>query len=109
MARFNLNADHLLPAARAAAADVGLEAPCRNPFKSIVVRSVELVQACEEALQMVTPTKAGGAVGARDARAGAQARGRKRRAGCSTIATRSIREASCSTRRSFPPRRRTSA
>jgi coenzyme F420-reducing hydrogenase alpha subunit len=53
IARFNLNADRLLPAAQAAASEVGLTAPCRNPFTSIVVRSVELVHACEEALQMV--------------------------------------------------------
>ncbi len=53
LARFNLNADRLLPAARAAAAEVGLQAPCRNPFRSIVVRAVELVNACEEALGLV--------------------------------------------------------
>ena len=53
LARFNLNADRLRPAARAAAAEAGLQPPCRNPFRSIVVRSVELVNACEEALALV--------------------------------------------------------
>lgn len=53
LARFNLNADRLSPSARAAAAEVGLRPPCRNPFRSIVVRSVELVHACEEALALV--------------------------------------------------------
>ena len=53
MARFNLNADRLSPAARAAAAAAGLEPPCRNPFRSIVVRAVELVHACDDALRLV--------------------------------------------------------
>jgi coenzyme F420-reducing hydrogenase alpha subunit len=52
IARFNLNADRLSPAAATAAADAGLTAPCRNPFRSIVVRSVELVQACDEAIAL---------------------------------------------------------
>jgi coenzyme F420-reducing hydrogenase alpha subunit len=75
MARFNLNADRLLPAARAAATEVGLTAPCRNPFKSIIVRSVELVHACEEALQLVEsyekPGTPSAAVAPRAGRAGA--------------------------------------
>lgn len=53
MSRFNLNADRLLPKAKAAAVEANLTVPCCNPFKSIVVRSVELVHACEEALQLV--------------------------------------------------------
>ena len=36
-----------------AARDAGLEAPCRDPFRSIVVRSVELVYACDEALRLI--------------------------------------------------------
>ena len=39
MARFALNADRLSPAARDAAAEVGLDAAaCQNPFRSILVR-----------------------------------------------------------------------
>ena len=53
MARFNLNYDRLPETARQAAADVGLTAPCLNPFRSIVVRAVELVFACEEALRLI--------------------------------------------------------
>jgi coenzyme F420-reducing hydrogenase alpha subunit len=53
MARFNLQFAKLTPAARQAAADVGLAVPCLNPFKSIVVRAVELVFACEEALRLI--------------------------------------------------------
>jgi sulfhydrogenase subunit alpha len=52
LARYALNHDRLTPAARDAAAAVGLDPPCRNPFRSIVVRAVELVVACEEALRI---------------------------------------------------------
>jgi len=54
VARFNLNFDRLPETARQAARDVGLAPPCRNPFRSIVVRAVELVFACEEALAIIT-------------------------------------------------------
>jgi coenzyme F420-reducing hydrogenase alpha subunit len=52
-ARFNLNADRLGATARAAAAAAGLTAPCMNPFRSIIVRAVELVQCCDDALAIV--------------------------------------------------------
>jgi coenzyme F420-reducing hydrogenase alpha subunit len=53
LARFALNASHLPEVARDAAAAAGLYAPCVNPFRSIVVRAVELVFACDEALRLV--------------------------------------------------------
>jgi coenzyme F420-reducing hydrogenase alpha subunit len=53
LARFNLNFDKLTPLAREAAVSIGLVPPCRNPFKSIIVRAVELVFACEEALRII--------------------------------------------------------
>jgi coenzyme F420-reducing hydrogenase alpha subunit len=53
LARFNLNFGQLPPAARQAAVDCGLEPPCRNPFRSIVVRAVETAFACEEALRLI--------------------------------------------------------
>jgi coenzyme F420-reducing hydrogenase alpha subunit len=53
LARFTLNADRLSPLARAAADEAGLGDSCRNPFRSIVVRAVELVEACHEALRLV--------------------------------------------------------
>ena len=53
LARYALNADQLPEAARRAAADAGLTVPCTNPFRSIVVRAVELVAACDEALRLV--------------------------------------------------------
>lgn len=53
LARYNLNYDRLSDTARAAATAAGLGAVVRNPFQSIVVRAVELVQACEDALALV--------------------------------------------------------
>jgi coenzyme F420-reducing hydrogenase alpha subunit len=53
LARFALNASYLPEVARDAAAAAGLYAPCVNPFRSIVVRAVELVFACDEALRLV--------------------------------------------------------
>ena len=32
---------------------MGLDSVCRNPFKSIIVRGLELVFACEEALRLI--------------------------------------------------------
>jgi coenzyme F420-reducing hydrogenase alpha subunit len=53
LARVNLNRQQLLPTARRLADDVGLEHPCRNVFKSIIARSIEIVQAYEEALSIL--------------------------------------------------------
>jgi len=53
LARFALAADRLSPIARDAAGEAGLEPSERNPFKSIVVRSVELVYAADEALRII--------------------------------------------------------
>ena len=53
LARFNLNREKLTPAAREVAERSGLPAPCRNPFQSIVVRAIEMVFACEEALRII--------------------------------------------------------
>ena len=53
LARFNLNFDRLPEAARQVASECGVTPPCRNPFRGIVVRAVELVFACEEALRLI--------------------------------------------------------
>jgi coenzyme F420-reducing hydrogenase alpha subunit len=53
LARFNLSFDALSPAARDAALEAGVGPTCRNPFQSIVVRSVELLYACDEALRII--------------------------------------------------------
>ena len=53
LARFNLTFAKLPESARQAAADCGLGPPCLNPFRGIVVRAVELIFACEEALRLI--------------------------------------------------------
>ncbi len=52
LARFALNADHLAPRAAALAFELGLTAAERNPFRSIIVRAIETVHACEVALDI---------------------------------------------------------
>ena len=53
LARFNLSFEYLSPLAKDAARDAGLLAPCRNPYKTIVVRGIEIVYACDEALRII--------------------------------------------------------
>ena len=53
MARLNLNFDKLGSRAQKAARVAGLKPSCRNPFKSIIARSVETLYACEEALRII--------------------------------------------------------
>ena len=53
LARYSLNSAHLSAAAREAASIAGLGAQCRNPFRSILVRGVEIVYAVEEALRII--------------------------------------------------------
>jgi coenzyme F420-reducing hydrogenase alpha subunit len=53
LARYNLNFDRLSPLAQHAAHAAGLSAACQNPFQSIIVRSVEIVQACDEAVRII--------------------------------------------------------
>jgi sulfhydrogenase subunit alpha len=53
LARYALHRELLSPDALAVADEVGLERVVRNPFRSIVVRAVELVHACDEALRLI--------------------------------------------------------
>jgi coenzyme F420-reducing hydrogenase alpha subunit len=53
LARYALNYERLPQVARDAARAAGLGPVCKNPFKSIVVRAVELVFACHEALRII--------------------------------------------------------
>ena len=53
IARFALNHDRLSPLARDAAVGAGLDGPCRNPFQMIVIRSVEMLYAADEALRLI--------------------------------------------------------
>jgi len=53
LARYTLNSRRLSPLARQVAADIGLGDECRNPFRSILVRAVEVVYALDEALRLI--------------------------------------------------------
>jgi len=53
LARYALSSAQLRPLAGDAAREAGLGPVCRNPFQSIVVRAVELVQACDDALAII--------------------------------------------------------
>ena len=53
LARYNLNYTLLSPLAREAAQEAGLEPTCSNPYQSIVVRAVETLFACDEALRLI--------------------------------------------------------
>lgn len=53
MARYALNGSSLTPVARSAADQAGLGEVCTNPFRSIIVRAVEMVFAFEESLRLI--------------------------------------------------------
>ncbi|PIU39984.1 MAG: Ni/Fe hydrogenase subunit alpha, partial [Candidatus Omnitrophica bacterium CG07_land_8_20_14_0_80_50_8] len=53
LARYSHNFEQLTPLAKQAAHAAGLGPTCRNPFKSILVRGVEVVFAFEEALAII--------------------------------------------------------
>ncbi len=53
LARYTLNSGSLPPLAARAAREAGLGPDCRNPFRSIIVRAVEVVCAIEEALRLI--------------------------------------------------------
>jgi len=54
LARFNLCFEALRPRARAAAHSIGLSPPLNNPYKSLLVRSIEMIQAFDDALAIVS-------------------------------------------------------
>ena len=53
LARYALNYEQLSPLVKGLAEDAGLGPVVRNPFKSILVRALEVVYALEEALRLV--------------------------------------------------------
>jgi sulfhydrogenase subunit alpha len=53
MARYAINRARLPAEIRALTDEVGLEPVCRNPFRSILVRAIEVVYACGEALRLI--------------------------------------------------------
>jgi coenzyme F420-reducing hydrogenase alpha subunit len=53
LARYNLNFDKLSPLAQEAAREAGLSSTCHNIFQSIIIRSIEVLYACDEALRII--------------------------------------------------------
>jgi len=53
MARYSLNHDRMPPDIAAVAREAGLANTCHSPFLSIVVRAIELLYACDEALKLI--------------------------------------------------------
>jgi coenzyme F420-reducing hydrogenase alpha subunit len=53
LARFNLNAEHLMPRAQAAAGKLGLKKGCTNPYMITIAQLVECVHTVEESITQV--------------------------------------------------------
>ncbi len=53
LARINRCREQLLPTARRLADEIGWVTPCNNPFRMIIARSLEIVHAIEESLQII--------------------------------------------------------
>lgn len=53
LARVNLNRDRLSPTVQRLADEVGFDSTCRNPFRSIIARGLEVAQVFEEALTIL--------------------------------------------------------
>jgi coenzyme F420-reducing hydrogenase alpha subunit len=57
LARLNLNHEQLMPNAKKALADSGIQLPLKNPYKSLIARAIELVHFYEEAIQLIKEYK----------------------------------------------------
>jgi len=53
LARYSLNFDKFSPMTQQVAKECGLSSVCNSPFKSIIVRSIETLFACEECLRII--------------------------------------------------------
>jgi coenzyme F420-reducing hydrogenase alpha subunit len=53
LARVNMNWQRLSPAARQLAVDFGFDRGCKNPYRGIIARAIEVVHAYEEALAII--------------------------------------------------------
>jgi len=60
LARFNNNYDQLLPRAKKVAAELGLSAPCHNPFVITVAQVAESVHAVEDSINLIDQILASG-------------------------------------------------
>jgi coenzyme F420-reducing hydrogenase alpha subunit len=89
LARYSLKSAALSSIAWQAAAEAGLAGECRNPFRSIIVRAVEVAYAIEDALRIIGeyPRPQGHSLTCRPGRISGTASVR-RRAGCCITVTR---------------------
>ena len=53
MARYNLNREKLSPVVKEMIKTIGFEEQCYNPFRSIIIRALEILYACDEALRII--------------------------------------------------------
>jgi coenzyme F420-reducing hydrogenase alpha subunit len=53
LARLNLNHDQLGAQAKEVLAEIGIQFPLGNPYKSLIARAVELVETCELAIELI--------------------------------------------------------
>ncbi len=53
LARFNINHDQLLPRAKRVAKELGLSAPCHNPFMITVAQLIETVHVVEDSINII--------------------------------------------------------
>jgi sulfhydrogenase subunit alpha len=53
LARYSLSFDRLSPLAQEASRSAGLASVCTNPYRSIVIRAIEVLYACDEALRII--------------------------------------------------------
>ena len=53
LSRFNLNHDQLLPRAKRAAEELGLNSPCHNPFMITVAQIVETIHVLEDSISLI--------------------------------------------------------
>ena len=90
LSRYNTSSEWLWPLARSAAREAGLGRVCHNPFQSIVVRAVEILQACDEAVAIIEGYERPDRPAVEMSRGAPSATASpRRRAGCSITATRS--------------------
>jgi sulfhydrogenase subunit alpha len=54
LARFNLNFDKLSALSKEVSLEIDFKPICRNPFKSIIARGIEILYACDEALRIIS-------------------------------------------------------
>jgi sulfhydrogenase subunit alpha len=53
IARYNLNREKLSPIVKEVVRSIGFEACCSNPFRSIIVRALEILYSCDEVLRLI--------------------------------------------------------